>query len=543
MASDLRIDTDNGFIESGQGERISLTRSERRALDFLSKRPRRVLSRDQILDAVSEPGSEKNDRNVDFLINRLRRKLSDDAKDPRFIATRYGEGYVWVAGASPAARDIAGADVVVGPVIGLQLVPDIQVARHLARDVYAALCDAFGAEFRVVYAPDCPSASTFVGDAPRYAAELTFLSDRGQESCILAMKDFKGGQLLSARRLAMNDTGCDHDTLHGAARAVVDDIWRSRIAVPSHGDPLQVAMVSATEGEEPPLRKGLDTASHRSLLTKFRKAEEDTLTTWRRNEARLRTMLAASPDDPELKLLTALSIQSRYVAAGPRLFETATDDRPNDEAEIERLVTEALPMVRDHPEYAIIAGKLLYFIQRGYDDLALDIAERAYARSTAIGSSLPVIGQLRAFFGETEAALQCLDQALNIVRPGSHAHLYALVIKCQVLAAAARWDELCSAQAEIAGTSRLGGFMMGPLFHDPCNPPMSAKALVFLLSRRRAFGLLMLNHYVAARLFRDPQAGVNLLRPVTQLVVDRFGRDVVPDEIRVAHPTLMAALS
>lgn len=63
---------------------------------------------------MSEPGSDKNDSNVDYLINRLRQKLSDEARQPRFIATRYGEGYVWIAEAPLDLDKTANADIMVG---------------------------------------------------------------------------------------------------------------------------------------------------------------------------------------------------------------------------------------------------------------------------------------------------------------------------------------------------------------------------------------------------------------------------------------------
>ena len=69
------------------GKRISFTRSEKRALAVLVRHPNRILTRDQILDAVTGSGSDNGDRNIDFLVNRLRRKLSDNAREPRFIAT------------------------------------------------------------------------------------------------------------------------------------------------------------------------------------------------------------------------------------------------------------------------------------------------------------------------------------------------------------------------------------------------------------------------------------------------------------------------
>ena len=87
------------------------------------------------------------------------------------------------------------------------------------------------------------------------------------------------------------------------------------------------------------------------------------------------------------------------------------DDRGRDEDDIESLVLAALPHVQSRPEYAIMAAKLLHFLDRGYYRLARDLAEEAYGSSVSAAGSLAIIGQLRAFAGETEAALRCIDQA------------------------------------------------------------------------------------------------------------------------------------
>jgi len=55
----------------------------------------------RLLDEVASE-SDISDRNIDFLVNRLRTKPGDSAKSPKYIATQYGEGYVWIA-ASPSA--------------------------------------------------------------------------------------------------------------------------------------------------------------------------------------------------------------------------------------------------------------------------------------------------------------------------------------------------------------------------------------------------------------------------------------------------------
>ncbi|WP_172800453.1 response regulator transcription factor [Mycobacterium sp. IS-1496] len=75
------------------GEAILLTRTEFDLLDALSARPGVVLSRRQLLDLVREGPWVGNEHLVDVHIGHLRRKLGDDAANPRFIITVRGVGY------------------------------------------------------------------------------------------------------------------------------------------------------------------------------------------------------------------------------------------------------------------------------------------------------------------------------------------------------------------------------------------------------------------------------------------------------------------
>jgi DNA-binding response OmpR family regulator/class 3 adenylate cyclase/predicted ATPase len=75
------------------GSETSLTRSEFELLLTFLRNPGRVLSRDQLRNAVSGRNTEAYERSVDMLVGRLRRKLETDAKEPRLILTVAGVGY------------------------------------------------------------------------------------------------------------------------------------------------------------------------------------------------------------------------------------------------------------------------------------------------------------------------------------------------------------------------------------------------------------------------------------------------------------------
>ena len=73
---------------------IDLTRVEFRLLSTILGADGRVLSRDQLLDAVyGQDAAEVLDRTIDVHIRRLRDKLDDDPEAPRYVQTVRGVGY------------------------------------------------------------------------------------------------------------------------------------------------------------------------------------------------------------------------------------------------------------------------------------------------------------------------------------------------------------------------------------------------------------------------------------------------------------------
>ena len=93
LHADLVVDLDRHEVTRAD-EPIPLTRVEFRLLQTILEADGRVLSRDQLLDAVyGQDQADVMDRTVDVHIGRLRDKLGDDADQPRYVATVRGVGY------------------------------------------------------------------------------------------------------------------------------------------------------------------------------------------------------------------------------------------------------------------------------------------------------------------------------------------------------------------------------------------------------------------------------------------------------------------
>ena len=76
---------------------LTLTPVEFDLLASLSKARGRVKSREALLDEIRDRNYDVFDRSIDVHISSLRKKLGDDAKEPRFIRTVRSAGYMMVA--------------------------------------------------------------------------------------------------------------------------------------------------------------------------------------------------------------------------------------------------------------------------------------------------------------------------------------------------------------------------------------------------------------------------------------------------------------
>jgi two-component system phosphate regulon response regulator OmpR len=79
-----------------EGNPVDLTTAEFEILKLFTRRPGIVLTRNQILDHLWDIEWDVYNRSVDVLISRLRQKLGDDPKNPQYIKTIWGSGYMFI---------------------------------------------------------------------------------------------------------------------------------------------------------------------------------------------------------------------------------------------------------------------------------------------------------------------------------------------------------------------------------------------------------------------------------------------------------------
>ena len=88
----IRIYTKEYKVEK-DGRDLDLSRTEFELLVFLSKNPRQVFSREQLYERIWGFDSYGDLNTVTVTINRLRQKIEDNPKNPKYILTVWGVGY------------------------------------------------------------------------------------------------------------------------------------------------------------------------------------------------------------------------------------------------------------------------------------------------------------------------------------------------------------------------------------------------------------------------------------------------------------------
>ena len=88
----LRIDPGRRLLER-DGATVPLTTLEFDLLYFLASRAGRVFSREALMEQVWGSDRVVDDRSIDSLISRVRRKLEQDPGNPRYLQTVWGAGY------------------------------------------------------------------------------------------------------------------------------------------------------------------------------------------------------------------------------------------------------------------------------------------------------------------------------------------------------------------------------------------------------------------------------------------------------------------
>ncbi|MCT9843804.1 response regulator [Leclercia adecarboxylata ATCC 23216 = NBRC 102595] len=92
---DWQLDTSARHLLDASGTIVALSGAEYRLLRVFVDHPQRVLTRDQLLNFTQGRDAELFERSIDLLVSRVRQRLNEDVRSPRYIKTVRSEGYVF----------------------------------------------------------------------------------------------------------------------------------------------------------------------------------------------------------------------------------------------------------------------------------------------------------------------------------------------------------------------------------------------------------------------------------------------------------------
>ena len=99
-----RLNVSKRELLDADGVVVPLSSGEFQLLCAFLKRPKMVLTRDQLLDLTTGRTPTVFDRSIDNQVSRLRRKIEVDPKDPKLIKTVWGGGYMLTADVKGSAE-------------------------------------------------------------------------------------------------------------------------------------------------------------------------------------------------------------------------------------------------------------------------------------------------------------------------------------------------------------------------------------------------------------------------------------------------------
>lgn len=509
---DLKIDAACMFAQRN-GRTVQFTRSERALLLVLMSNPRRLMTRSRLLDEIATRTSDPSDRNIDFLVNRLRSKLGDKAKSPAFIATQYGEGYIWIATPTPTVpRDVF---LVIGSTSDLDGHPFRAQASSLLDRLRDAVFAGIGPERKVAIAE---KNLRVAHDKARYSLQVSFHADHGRLTCAAALREMPWRRIIKTFRLQL-DVRNDASFASEAAR-VSDSIV----------DTLKRALKEAS--------RGLGISEDEAIEERFQSASKllsANNPTWFANGDRLGRNREQNPHDADAALQWCLHLFSRLVLTEP-FTGMSLEERDGIETEIESTVLECLPGIENNPLLMLAAAKLLYFINRGHLDLAEEIAERAFAPTQDFTAGLPILGQLKYARGQYHEAVRLFDRGIDMAVPGSEFHWHMRVLKCLALVAEGHSGASAARATDIgnfgAGSIREINLMLGWMTASPegALPPASEQALQELGAVGAAKALEYL-YFTSARHILAENGRANVMRSMIAHVSRLYGRQAIPDFI------------
>ena len=514
---DLIFDNNFIFATTKNNKKIKFTKYERALLTNFASRPGKLLSRSMLLDFVVGIDKTSFDRNIDYLISRLRRKLGDSAGNPLFIATQYGEGYIWIAKRNEQKPKIEqGIYFSIGPIYGLEKIDEKnKIGEEFVNDLKFLLRESLGSEHRVelIGAEKTENISRY---QLHYTLELSFLMLKDIWTCSLVTLNQKTGQVFDSilHTLPLQQKSGSNNSICILVEKIKEKIWNKQIfreneQIKASSDSLVVGLYKASMLFEP----GLDDFSE--------------------VEKKLRECLRLNPQDHYAAILLATNLHIQMYTGNLNHLETR-------EKEIEVLVLKHLPYVQNDALYLSAAAERLY--GQGHHDLGELLAYRALDLGPSYAACYLVIGRIKVLQGDIYEGISYYEKSIEMSKEGDTMYILLQTMKCIAYLSLGEHEQVRNLAAYI--------IKMEPEEHKKI-----ALGIMFLAGDREVFGptyietskqlpvefaryLLEVIYHIGARLFHHEKHRENLLKGPVNLFYNLHGCSIVPEKVRKSIPRL-----
>lgn len=516
---DLTFEADFVFALTSSGDSIKFSKHERALLNYFISRPEKLLTRDMLLDCIQHVASDTLDRNIDYLVSRLRRKLGDSAKNPRYIATQYGEGYLWIAGERHAAVDHPGAIYLsVGPVYGLSQASAVAAyTTTFVDDLLQALKISLGSQGLIEILPQDVKKQQAHHQA-NYALELSFITSIGKVTCNVVIVNRQTGQVFGSFRHKLDNAVTDNPNsmvFTDLATRIKNSIWQAQIFRADEQptistDPLSVGMHKAAQLFEPG-KENLPLV-----------------------ERKLRQHLAASPNDARSAILLATNINSQ-------LYAGDFDNLEEKNKEIERLVFDNLDSLQNDALYLSSMAERLFDL--GHCELGETLAERALDLGPSFAACYMVVGRIHVLNGNIYEGLGYYEHSLEMSEPNSVFYQLLQTMKSIAYKALGEYEQVRELAAYLIEyePNPLNKMVKHALLlaGDKQGLPLHVRAMLRMIPAKSATHYLKILYYIAARNLKYQHHRENILRGMVEHMVRLHGKSVVPEWIRQSTPSLL----
>jgi DNA-binding winged helix-turn-helix (wHTH) protein len=524
----LTFDPSLVFALDTQQNKIKFSKHERALLCFFMDHPQKLVSRESILDCLHSAGDLSYDRNVDYLVSRLRHKLGDSVKTPQFIATQYGEGYIWIAKVNEQpAYSPSQIYLSVGPIYGLnKMGPHVAISNQVIEKLLIALRANFSEEHKIVLNNNATvndPAEILNHHSAKYTLELSFLAVGLSIKCSLMVLNRKSGQVIDTQQISFQMQDYEESIDKEIAiigKRIKTSIWDTQIFRPKD---------HRAAGENP-LVIGL----HEAAILFDPNVENFDLV-----EEKIRERQASDPTNAYLGILLASCMHSRkYLSQSQGIEER--------EMLIEELVLRHVKGVQDNALYLSASAEMLY--ELGYLQLGEELANRAFDMSSSLAACCMVVGRIKVLQGHIREGISYYDHCLEMIEHNGHFHLMLLTRKAiayKVLGDQQQVRDLVkyitkhgTREWTLNDITKKIGLDILLLAGDKETFGFKKTALASLVPKSAAIELMLFTHYLTTRFFANESHRINILRGPIELFTKIHGADFLPEIIKETVPSL-----